>query len=362
MIVNVSYRFGVSIVAGVLALSAITCVSFVSPRIERGPRGEDVADQHQFLSAFRLVERSGRIIADTSLADRTWIACFVFSRCNASCPVISKKMKDLQAELADTKVQLVSITVDPAFDTAKVMAEFAERYAASPERWWFLTGDKDEVYHLILDQFKISVSEANLQDRQEGAEAVAHSERLVLLGPGNQILGTYLSTDAKALGRLREDAKRSDRMSVAKTRPWLLRLPLLNASLNATCGALLIMGWISIRARRTQLHAACMISAIVVSSLFLTSYLVYHYYIGSVSFRHDGPIRIVYLTILLSHTILAVLVVPLVAVTVFRAYRKRFADHARIARLTFPVWLYVSITGVIVYLMLYQLPLGSPSS
>ena len=103
-----------------------------------------------------------------------------------------------------------------------------------------------------------------------------------------------------------------------------------------------------------------MVLAVIVSILFLACYLVYHYHVGSVAFRGVGPIRVVYYTILLSHTVLAVAVVPLIVMTLWRAIRGRFLDHVRIARVTFPIWLYVSITGVLVYLMLYQL--GVPTS
>ena len=104
-----------------------------------------------------------------------------------------------------------------------------------------------------------------------------------------------------------------------------------------------------------------MTAAIAVSALFLGCYLVYHYHVGSVPFRGVGPIRVAYLSILLSHTVLAVAVVPMILLTVYRAVRGRFAEHARVARVTFPVWMYVSITGVVVYWMLYRMP-ASPAS
>jgi uncharacterized membrane protein YozB (DUF420 family) len=100
----------------------------------------------------------------------------------------------------------------------------------------------------------------------------------------------------------------------------------------------------------------------VTSAVFLTCYLIYHFQVGSVPFRGVGPIRVVYFTILLSHTVLAIVTVPLVALTLTRALRRRFDRHARIARLTFPIWLYVAITGVVIYGMLYQLPVAVSST
>jgi uncharacterized membrane protein YozB (DUF420 family) len=132
-------------------------------------------------------------------------------------------------------------------------------------------------------------------------------------------------------------------------------LPALNAGLNSLSTVLLITGWFLIRNRKIAAHRAVMISALVTSALFLTSYLIYHAQVGSVKFQGQGPIRTVYFAILLTHTILAATVPFLAAITVWRAYKKRFDRHRAIARWTLPIWLYVSATGVIVYLMLYQM-------
>ena len=133
-------------------------------------------------------------------------------------------------------------------------------------------------------------------------------------------------------------------------------LPTLNAILNATSGVLITIGFFLIRRGRIAAHRACMIGAVISSSLFLISYLVYHigFKAGVSRFTGTGWIRPVYFGILISHTILAITIVPLIAVTLTRALRGRFILHRRIARWTFPMWLYVSVTGVIVYLMLYH--------
>jgi uncharacterized membrane protein YozB (DUF420 family) len=132
------------------------------------------------------------------------------------------------------------------------------------------------------------------------------------------------------------------------------QLPSLNASLNALSAILLMAGYIFIRSRNIKAHKTCMLAAFASSILFLISYLVYHYQVGSVPFKGQGGIRLVYFTILLTHTILATAVVPLALVTLFRAFKERFDRHRHIARWTFPIWLYVSVTGVVVYWMLYQ--------
>jgi len=133
------------------------------------------------------------------------------------------------------------------------------------------------------------------------------------------------------------------------------QLPSLNAALNSLSAVFLVTGYYFIKSKRIGAHRACMLSAFVSSTLFLVSYLVYHYQVGSVPFKGQGWMRTVYFTILITHTVLAVTVVPLALITLVRALKERFAAHRRIARWTFPVWLYVSVTGVIVYLMLYKL-------
>jgi len=132
-------------------------------------------------------------------------------------------------------------------------------------------------------------------------------------------------------------------------------LPAVNASLNALAACLLVIGWFLIRAGKWRAHRNVMISAVTVSALFLVSYLVYHYQVGSVRFTGQGAARTVYFTILISHTILAAAVPILAIITLYQAARGRFEKHRRIARWTLPIWLYVSVTGVVVYWMLYQM-------
>jgi uncharacterized membrane protein YozB (DUF420 family) len=130
-------------------------------------------------------------------------------------------------------------------------------------------------------------------------------------------------------------------------------LPALNATLNAISASLLAAGYVMIRRRRIAAHRALMISAFITSGLFLVSYSIYHAQAGSRPFDGRGWIRPVYFAVLFSHIVLAAAVLPLAIVTLVRALRSRYAAHARLARRTFPIWIYVSITGVVVYLMLY---------
>jgi uncharacterized membrane protein YozB (DUF420 family) len=132
-------------------------------------------------------------------------------------------------------------------------------------------------------------------------------------------------------------------------------LPALNATLNATAAVLLGVGWILIRRGRIAQHRAVMIAAFSTSVLFLISYLTYHAQIGSKHFPGTGTVRVVYFTILLTHTVLAAAIVPLVLITLSRGLKRRDARHRAIARWTLPLWMYVSVTGVVVYFMLYRL-------
>jgi putative membrane protein len=135
-------------------------------------------------------------------------------------------------------------------------------------------------------------------------------------------------------------------------------LPTLNAVLNGASAVLLVAGWLSVRRRRIALHRACMLGAFCVSVLFLVSYVIYHALAGSRSFTGLGWVRWIYFPVLVSHIVLAAAMVPFVLTTLYRALSADFTRHARLARLTLPVWLYVSVTGVVVYLMIYHLPVA----
>ena len=131
-------------------------------------------------------------------------------------------------------------------------------------------------------------------------------------------------------------------------------LPAINASLNALSTVLLASGYALVRTRRIAQHRACMLAALTTSALFLVCYIVYHAQVGSVRFARQGVVRPIYFTILITHVTLAASVLPLALITATRGLKGRFPQHVRIARWTFPIWLYVSVTGVLVYVLLYQ--------
>jgi protein SCO1/2/putative membrane protein len=307
------------------------------------------------------------------LADGVAIASFIFTRCPLSCPRITSVMQGLQGRLAGTDVRLVSFSVDPEHDTPEVLRAYAERYGASPDRWWFLTGPKPSIHDLIRERFQLGVWEAPGPVGPD-TEVVVHSDRLALIDHG-LIVGLFESNDPRALDALLVQAQRRALPA------WVRSLPTVNAGLNGLSACLLVAGWVLIRRYRSAVttlpdrpaldsgaqggfwghplvkaHTGCMIAAVCTSALFLVCYLYYHARAGSMPFSRGGPLGVAYFSILLSHTLLATLSVPLILVTVRRAWAGRIDRHISIASLTLPIWLYVAITGVVIYFMLYHLP------
>jgi uncharacterized membrane protein YozB (DUF420 family) len=135
----------------------------------------------------------------------------------------------------------------------------------------------------------------------------------------------------------------------------LADLPTLNACLNGTSAVFLALGYFFIKRKKIEAHRKCMVAAFITSTIFLASYLIYHFNAGRTTFQGPAAVRSVYLVILATHTVLAVVIVPLILLTLHRAIKQRFELHKRIARWTWPLWMYVSVTGVVIYFMLYHL-------
>jgi protein SCO1/2/putative membrane protein len=301
---------------------------------------------------FALTERGGQTVRATDLAGKVWVASFIFTRCAGPCFQVSSTMARLQQELGEREgVLQVSFTVDPDFDTPKVLQEYARRFGAGPTRWLFLSGSRSELYDLIRNSFHLGVERG---EKPEAGYEVEHSTKLVLVDGRGRIRGYYDGTNPDELPEL---IKKIDVLQPSLL-PWQKRLPAFNALLNGVSALLLACGFVAIRRRWVLLHKACMLSALLVSGLFLASYLYYHLVIKQgepTRFTGVGGVRIVYFGILLSHTVLAAIVAPLALFTAYQGLRDRLARHVWIARWTLPLWLYVSVTGVVVYWMLYHL-------
>jgi len=325
------------------ALAAVVCLSGCTSRKLLGPVTQEPVGN------FALTERSGRTVSRADLLGKVWVASFIFTHCATQCPRVSTTLARLQHDLGgQSGVLLVSFSVDPEDDTPAVLREYADRYHADPNSWLFLTGDQKEIYDLIRNSFLMPVEAAQGADRTYGNE-VGHSTRLVLVDDQGRIQGFYEGETPDDLPDLERDLQ---------VLVWKSRLPTVNAVLNATAAFLLAIGFVAVRRRWLTFHKVCMLTALVVSTLFMTSYLYYHLVVRHGQpkyFPGEGWVRPVYFAILLSHTVLAAVVVPLALITTFLGLSGRWRSHVRIARWTLPLWLYDSITGVVVYWMLYQL-------
>lgn len=349
---------------------------------------------------FSLTECHGQTVTKADLVGRPWLACFIFTHCAGPCPLVSEQMEILQERLKGLDIRLVSITVDPERDTPEVLKAYAERHHADPERWWFLTGDKDAIRRLIRGSFKMIVEDAS---QPIAGFEIEHSITIMHVNAEGRVIGQYNARNDVEMARLRrvllgkadaadtkliekaerEEAEREalqqrlqaeaerrdaeEEHAVEEGKPrvspgWVLRLPTVNASLNALATLLLLAGYGLIKLGRPEAHKTAMLSAFVTSSLFLGFYLLYHFslrhYTGASSrpFTGEGMIRTIYLTILATHVILAMAVPVLAGITIYRGLTSQWERHKRIARITFPIWLYVSVTGVIIYAMLYHWP------
>jgi uncharacterized membrane protein YozB (DUF420 family) len=254
-------------------------------------------------------------------------------------------MARLQKELPPGTV-LVSFTVDPAFDTPEVLTRYAAEHGARPG-WLFVTGRQDALYALATQGFKLAAMEVPADQRRSGGDGpFLHSSKFVLVDAQGAIRSYYDSSEPTQRRRLVRDA--------ALIGPYGA-LPRVNAALNTTSAFLLAFGYLLIRSGRRAAHRKCMLAAVGCSAFFLATYLFYHFHVGSIRFPGDGAWRLAYLSILASHTILAVVIAPLIMMTLGRALRGRFDRHRALARVTLPLWAYVSVTGVVVFWMLYRL-------
>lgn len=335
---------------------------------------------------FELTECHGQTVTKADLLGKPWLACFIFTRCAGPCPRVSEQMQLLQRRLTGIDARLVSITVDPDNDTPEVLLKYAAIYKADPERWWFLTGDKEVIHRLIRRSFRMIVEE---DPRQTPGFEVAHSLEIMHIDAAGVVRGRYDARSDVEMARLRrvmlgksdaadamliktaEDAERErerefERQAAAEAQMavpgWVRRLPAVNASLNGLATVLLVTGWVLIKSGMPRAHKMVMLTTFAVSMAFLACYLVYHqqlnHYTGSGSrrFLGQGMVQNVYYPILVSHVALAIAVPFLASVTIYRGLTNQLERHKRLARVTFPIWLYVSVTGVIIYLMLYHWP------
>jgi protein SCO1 len=245
-------------------------------------------------------------------------------------------------------VMFVSISVNPENDTPELLQRYADDLGADPQQWLFLTGTETQV-HAVIQQSFVHTVRRNPDAKSKG-DAFDHESMLLVIDRHGKIDGRVNGTApdaAEVVARhIREVAGRK------------YVLPAVNATLNGLCALLLIAGYVAIRRRHEKLHIACMMLALLVSAVFLSCYLYFHFVTQAgqpTAFRGVGWVRPAYFTILLTHTILAATIAPLALYVAYQGWRDRRPRHVRVARWTLPIWLYVSVTGVVVYWLLYQL-------
>lgn len=294
------------------------------------------------LPDFSLTDQESRSVQKKDLQGMVWVADFIYTSCGSACPMLTQRMGELRSQLGDdTSVRMVSFTVDPENDTPERLKDYADRFHADPQDWLFLTGASEEVRKTVVEGFKLSLG------KETGSTDVFHSNKFVLMDQSSRIRG-YFEADP---GGLKEILRAVSQLK----NPVGSTLAALNACLNGLSGILLALGLRAILKGKKEVHRRFMVTAFCVSVVFLISYLTRFYLTGVHRFPREGLIKTIYLSILISHTSLAA-VTPVLAIrTLYLAAKERFDAHRKIARITFPIWMYVSVTGVIVYFMLYHL-------
>jgi protein SCO1 len=314
-------------------------------------RGDDYDPLHTTLGKlpqFSLLDQNGKPVQREQLLGKVCVISVFFSCCTTMCPITQKNMASLQDRLAGwPDVLLVSINVYPGHDNQSIIAQYAQDRQADPERWLFLHGDEKEIYDFVQKGL-LQGLEKNAS--QEPGNEVIHTARFLVVDHHGTIRG-YIND-----GRNQDEVEQVEK--VVKQLVQANYFPSVNAGLNGSCAVLLALGFAFIRNRRIALHKICMLAALAVSAIFLASYLYYHIVVmegHSTPFGGEGPIRPVYYGILISHISLAVPVLFLALIVTYLGLRNRLAGHVVLARWTLPIWLYVSVTGVVVYWMLYHL-------
>ncbi|MFV0442312.1 MAG: DUF420 domain-containing protein [Planctomycetaceae bacterium] len=341
---------------------------------------------------FKLQDQLGREVTRESLLGQPWVANFIFAECPTHCPATLSQIYELQRRLKDTDVKFVTVTVNPAQDTVAKMAELSKAFGADPERWLFLTGEPVEISKLIVDGFQqvmvsnpmrlahsLNLMHVDAQGNIVGQYRYHFQEpegpdqinllRQVLLGQietpddnkfvpdaAAKIVSQALTNGDVVAGDAALPA--ADSASDSPVVPaWVDRLRTTNAMLNSLATLLLLAGFWAIKSGQPQLHKRLMLFAFAVSVAFLATYLTYHGAlkhftgVGHKPYAGAAALQGVYRVLLVSHILLAAVTPILAVITIYRGLKEQWDRHRKIAKITFPIWLYVSITGVVIYFM-----------
>ncbi|MEM9801623.1 MAG: DUF420 domain-containing protein [Planctomycetota bacterium] len=360
--------------AWTVLLAAVPTFAF-GQELSQATPGPEADDRFGPVPEFSFVDRAGRTVTNETLAGAPWIAVPFFVKCTGPCPSITRDISERLVPLLEgSSVKIVSFTLDPEVDTEEELDEYARLFGAEDDRWLFVRSETEAEMHRFLGEgLKVPVQRDDTA--LDPGQAIVHGTRMPVIDAEGKIAGWYELLDpsvgsdglpldeAEAIvaGRYGLLAARA-RSLAGETYAWPVkrssRIPLVNASLNGIAFLLLIAGYVAIRRERRGLHEALMKSAFIVSAAFLASYLYYHFAVlpisgGPTKYNGEGLAKTAYLAMLLSHVVLAVVNLPMVLRVLWLAHREDWTRHRRLARWTFPIWLYVSLTGVLVYLVLY---------
>lgn len=339
-----------------------------SPAPRDPARFEEVPD-------FAFEDSRGGTLTRADLAGRTWIGVPFFLECTGPCPSITRDIaRRLYPELEGTDVLLVSFSLDPERDTRETLDIYAAGLGIDRDRWLFVSAPKETDMH---DFVRLGLRVPVQRDPTAAAagEAITHGTRMPVVDGDGRIAGFYELADPTLagedpLGLEEAEALLGARFALIADRARAVAagpspIPLVNACLNGAATVLLLLGIVAIKGGARRRHEVLMKLAFVVSAAFLACYLYYHFAVlpitgGPTRFNGEGVGKVLYLLMLASHVILAVANLPMVLRTFWLAHREDWERHRRLARWTFPIWLYVSVTGVLVYLVLYRFnpPIG----
>ena len=346
----------VAALAGVLAcvVGSIPAAGQASPEPHASARFGAVSD-------FTFTERSGEQVSLADLKGQVWIGVPFFRGCTGPCPSLTSDLHTAFKDKLEGKgVRIVSFTLDAEADTTEALNEYAATYKIEGDDWLFLTGpDKAALQEFVRSGLKVPVAESAGEGIEYG-ESITHGTRLPVVDAEGHIAGWY---EAARVFDSIEDFEGSldalvERALAVRPRPKT-SLPLINASLNALAFVLLVLGLVAIHRGQRERHALFMRAAFLASAVFLACYLYYHLVVqadaGPTPFHGKGVAKTGYLVLLASHVILAMVNLPMVLRTFWLAHKEDWERHKWWARRTFPIWLYVSITGVLVYVVLYPL-------
>ena len=336
------------------------------------------------LPDFTFESASGGTLSLGDMAGKVWIAVPFFVRCAGPCPSITRDIQErLLPGIEGTGIEVVSFSLDPQFDSPERLAEYADGLGIPLNRWHFVSSSSEEEMHRFVQE-GLKVPVGRDPDADDPGLAITHGTRMPVIDQAGQIAGFYdLADPSRARSGGASPMSLSEAEPILEGRFGLIidraralagaatlgpsqrgrrsssPLPLFNALLNAISAVLLVLGFVAIKGGRKHLHATLMRAAFVASATFLASYLYYHFVVlpisgGPTKFGAEGTLKVLYLVVLASHVLLAMVNLPMVLRVLWLAHKGDWERHKRLAKWTLPIWLYVSVTGVAVYLALYQ--------